>query len=182
MDTLEVCPTFANFSFEQTNTSNIDIGLTTHEDPEQDMLDEDDGGFDPGFEPMDVDFETTDSNTNNQFNIFNNANIEVGGEEGDAGFPEGVDTVTVSNDAWAEFQYFNPKLATNWAGPDHWRFTSKTKATTSKDAENGEVEEGKKKGKKKGEPFFIDFFGPPPPASLFASPKNVRFFLFHYLS
>ena len=41
--------------------------------------------------------------------------------------PGGVDPEMVANDAWADFQHINPKLAKKWAGPEHWRFTSKRK-------------------------------------------------------
>lgn len=41
--------------------------------------------------------------------------------------PNGAEPDVVTNDGWADFQHINPKLAMKWAGPDHWRFTSKGK-------------------------------------------------------
>eukprot|EP00026_Physarum_polycephalum_P003906 Phypoly_transcript_03923.p1 GENE.Phypoly_transcript_03923~~Phypoly_transcript_03923.p1 ORF type:complete len:325 (+),score=91.04 Phypoly_transcript_03923:1311-2285(+) len=74
----------------------------------------------------------------------------------------------VANDAWADFQHINPKLAKKWAGPEHWRFTSKT---TNKGDGKGEGETKKRtKGEKKTKEFFIDFLAPPPPESAFAPP------------
>jgi hypothetical protein len=42
-----------------------------------------------------------------------------------------VDPEMIANDAWADFQHINPKLAKKWAGPEHWRFTSKCKFCVS---------------------------------------------------
>jgi condensin complex subunit 2 len=174
----EICPSFSNFHFSKVatlpNVKKVDSG-----DEEPMLSDFGDQGDDDDL------LDAIQQEEDMMEQIRDSASIEEDGENGETFevretglrrnkehgvvvstangirnkhmFPE-VEYCLAMADA-EEVSVDMTKLLQNWAGPEHWKFTSAAKdkhSSTSATSEEGEA----KKPKQKKKAFFIDFFGP----------------------
>jgi len=166
LDSLQICPTFANFEFNLTDDGEEIVNLAHFVDEDIPIqatnvnvnidvnAQQDDDDLDYGGNGYDEDVIAQEKQTLQE--VINEG--EEGAEEAQQQLNEILNTEKnekLSKEIANEDAdlFFDPKLLKNWAGPDHWKFP-KAKKITLEDEENPKPAEKKRERKA---PFFIDF-------------------------
>eukprot|EP01132_Coremiostelium_polycephalum_P011102 gene11102-13583_t len=200
LENLKICPTFSNFSNWSTKSKKVDesdiniddqdstIGAGTIDIGEGINFGDNDDSIPHHFSDNDDidngmnDDNNYNNNNDNDFNIQFDNNIMDFDKDDDPidNYKENTEnqmqtTTNIIEEDWKEYNFFEPNLTQNWAGPEHWKFGKRKSPTldseNNQDTINNSTTKKKQKTKKKGA-FLLDFDAPPPPDSMFEPPKG----------